>query len=267
MIVRAIPSLAGQIVEQRPAGSLVNVEAIVQAEPALGSSVWLRVTTSRYANVYVHSALVELIAPTVVAPAPMAATVSSGAIPGLVPFTPGAGTAGIPGLVPAPAVIPLTPFVPAPPAPTPVPVPTPGRSYSPMGEWRPGPGAVGSAAPYAGFIDVPREGTSIPEDEAFDVAGWFVDRADTTWAGADEVILYAGVVEAGGSLIAEGTVYHERRDIAFALNSSDWGDAGFSVTVPAGTFEPGTHTLTVYLHTPGRGWWYQQRQVTITAAD
>lgn len=127
------------------------------------------------------------------------------------------------------------------------------------GGWQPGPGAPEDAASTrSGFIDIPTGSATEPAGRTFLIAGWFVDSTAEGWAGADDVQVYSGPMGAGGTLLARGLVGQNRPDVGAALNNPFWSASGWSaaVAVPAGTT-----TLLVYLHTPGKGWWFRHLPV------
>jgi hypothetical protein len=55
----------------------------------------------------------------------------------------------------------------------------------------------------------------------------------------------------------------ERFDVASALGNPYWTKSGFEATVPAGALQPGNVSLTVYVHSPGKGWWWKDIAFTI----
>src|SRR5579871_6887729 len=66
--------------------------------------------------------------------------------------------------------------------------------------WQPGPGAVQDNT-YNGFIDAPTNGATVPGSGAFNVSGWFVDTTADGWAGADNVQVWLGSMDGGGTMI------------------------------------------------------------------
>src|SRR5579859_3690641 len=121
----------------------------------------------------------------------------------------------------------------------------------PLATWTAGPDAVGDDT-YDGFVDMPAAGATVPTG-SFAVSGWFVDRTADGWAGADQVQLYAGQMGNGGTMLAAGVVGQNRPDVAAAEGNPSWAASGFSGVVPAGSLQPGSQTLSVYVHTPGKG--------------
>lgn len=129
--------------------------------------------------------------------------------------------------------------------------------------WTPGPGAAGDDT-YAGFIDVPPANTMVPTGN-FQVAGWFVDTTAQGWAGADDVQLFLGTMDGGGKMLAKAFFAQSRPDVAAALGNPYWAASGFTATIPAGSLPTGGQTLSVYAHTPAKGWWYKQVQLNVSA--
>ncbi|HYW89740.1 MAG TPA: hypothetical protein VFB50_18345, partial [Chloroflexota bacterium] len=80
--------------------------------------------------------------------------------------------------------------------------------------WQPGPGAILDNT-YEGFIDVPATGASV-STSGFTVAGWFVDNTAEGWAGADDVQVWLGTMDGGGSMLARASVAQNRPDVAAA---------------------------------------------------
>jgi Bacterial Ig domain len=130
--------------------------------------------------------------------------------------------------------------------------------------WTPGPGAAGDST-YDGFIDVPSAGASVPNG-GFTVAGWFVDRAAQGWAGADDVQIWQGTMDGGGTMLAKAVFAQNRPDVANALANPYWAASGFGAVVPVGSLPSGTQVLSVYAHTPAKGWWYKQVQANVSGA-
>jgi hypothetical protein len=69
----------------------------------------------------------------------------------------------------------------------------------------------------------------------------------------------------GGSMLARATFPQNRPDVADATGNPFWAASGFSATVPGGSLQPGSQVLSVYAHTPSKGWWYKQVQVNVSA--
>jgi len=127
--------------------------------------------------------------------------------------------------------------------------------------WTGGPGAVLDNT-YDGFIDGPASGATVPGSGSFVVNGWFVDRTAQGWAGADDVQVFLGAMDGGGTMLARGSVAQNRPDVAAALGNGFWAASGFSAIVPGSSVPAGPQTLSVYVHTPGKGWWFKQVNVT-----
>jgi hypothetical protein len=127
--------------------------------------------------------------------------------------------------------------------------------------WTAGPGAALSNT-YTGFIDSPTSGATVPGSGSFDLNGWFVDTTAQGWAGADQVQVFLGQMNNGGTMLAQGVVGMNRPDVATALGNPYWAASGFFVSVPSSSIPAGTQTLSVYLHTPAKGWWFEPLAVS-----
>jgi hypothetical protein len=140
----------------------------------------------------------------------------------------------------------------------------PSAGAAQISDWQPDRGAYASAAYYCeGVIDSPRAGSTLASGAPIHVAGWIVDTDARGWAGFDALHVYDGLAESG-RFLARGTVGLNRPDVAAALGDPDHAASGFMATIPAGVLTNGEHTLTVYAHTPDKGWWYQQLTVTLS---
>jgi hypothetical protein len=94
------------------------------------------------------------------------------------------------------------------------------------------------------------------------VSGWVVDSTAQGWTGVDDVQLFAGTMDAGTSL-GHASLGLSRPDVAASLNNPYWSTAGFGLVLDPAGLPPGPNTLTVYAHTPSKGWWYTQVAVTV----
>jgi hypothetical protein len=131
--------------------------------------------------------------------------------------------------------------------------------------WAPGPAAAGDRAQLAGVIDTPSSGATV-SGTALQVAGWFVDLTAQGWAGADDVEIFDGTLDAsggGGRPLAHALIAQNRPDVANALKTGFWAQSGWSALVPMSALPSGPVTLSVYAHTPARGWWVRQVSVTV----
>ena len=127
--------------------------------------------------------------------------------------------------------------------------------------WQPGPGAILDNT-YDGFIDQPTNGATVPGSGSFPLSGWFVDTTAQGWAGADDVQVWLGTMDGGGSMVAHALVAQARPDVAAALANPYWAASGFSAAVPGSAVSGGSQTLNLYVHTPGKGWWFMPVNVT-----
>jgi hypothetical protein len=140
------------------------------------------------------------------------------------------------------------------------PVPAAADAGSP---WTAGPGAALDDT-YTGYIDVPSANATVPTG-SFTVAGWFVDKTAQGWAGADDVQVWQGTMDGGGKLLAKALFAQSRPDVAAATGNPFWAASGYAAVVPPSALAAGPHTLLVYVHTPGKGWWYKQVSVNVSA--
>src|SRR5919202_1148566 len=106
-------------------------------------------------------------------------------------------------------------------------------------DWLPGPGAILDNT-YQGFIDQPANGATVPGSGSFTLSGWFVDTTAQGWAGADDVQVWLGTMDGGGSMLAKAQFAESRPDVAAALANPYWAASGFVAggpgsAVPAGS--------------------------------
>ena len=134
----------------------------------------------------------------------------------------------------------------------------------PGAPWTPGPQASGDDT-YTGFVDGPQAGATVSAVARLEIRGWAVDNTAEGWAGIDQVQVVLGVLDQGGHVLATGTVGQDRPDVAAAMGNPFFAASGFSALVPAGALPLGQDVLSVYIHTPGKGWWYRQVTVQVQA--
>lgn len=139
---------------------------------------------------------------------------------------------------------------------------TPRVAAQSAADWQPGPSASGEYF-CNGVIDSPVPGSTVAPGVPIQLSGWIVDMNATGWAGVDDLHVYDGYA-GPGRFLAQGTVGLNRTDVAMALGNPYYASSGFLATIPAGVLGIGQHTLTVYAHTPDKGWWY--RQLTLNVA-
>ena len=131
--------------------------------------------------------------------------------------------------------------------------------------WTAGPQAVGDDT-FSAFIDAPAAGAILNPAAMVDVRGWVVDTTAIGWSGIDDVQVWIGLMDQGGTLVNRGAVGIRRDDVASALGNPYWATSGFNVSFAPSGLGVGSNALNVYVHTPNRGWWYRQVLVTIPAA-
>jgi hypothetical protein len=128
--------------------------------------------------------------------------------------------------------------------------------------WSPGPNAVGDDT-YTGFIDAPASGSTVVPSQTLVVRGWVVDHTAAGWSGIDDVQIYLGLQDQGGTLLVRGNVGQQRDDVAAATGNPYWGRVGFSASFTGSGLVAGSNVLTVYAHSPAKGWWYRQLQLQV----
>jgi hypothetical protein len=95
------------------------------------------------------------------------------------------------------------------------------------------------------------------------MSGWFVDLGAQGWSGADDVEVFLGTIEGGGKPLGHAQLGQNRPDVATALKDPFWAAAGWSASVTLPALTPGPTTVSVYVHTPDRGWWLRQIALTV----
>jgi hypothetical protein len=141
-----------------------------------------------------------------------------------------------------------------------VPIPAAAQALPGGGSWAPGPDASGDNT-FAGVIDQPANGSIIAAGAAFHISGWVVDTTAQGWAGVDDLNVFLG-----STRLVRGVVAGSRPDVATATGNGFWAASGFDAVMPGGALPPGTATLTVVAHTPGKGSWSRQVSVTVSGA-
>jgi hypothetical protein len=131
--------------------------------------------------------------------------------------------------------------------------------------WTAGPNAVGEDT-FSGFIDAPASGSTVSHLSTVVVRGWVVDRTAVGWTGIDDVQIYLGLQDQGGTLLARAAVGQRRDDVVTALGDPYWAGGGFTASFTDSGLAVGSNVLTVYAHTPDKGWWYKQVEVRVPAA-
>jgi hypothetical protein len=133
-----------------------------------------------------------------------------------------------------------------------------------LGEgWLAGPGATGDNT-YSGVIDAPAMNAQLTSNESVQLSGWFLDRTAVGWAGADDVEIYLGTFGNGGTLLTHANFAQSRPDVAGTFGRADWQPSGWTAAALTNALVPGVNRLSVYAHSPAKGWWYQQ--ITINVA-
>jgi hypothetical protein len=128
--------------------------------------------------------------------------------------------------------------------------------------WIAGQNAVGDDT-FVGFIDAPAPGVTVARNSTVILRGWVVDRTAQGWTGIDDVQIYLGLVDQGGTLVTRASIGQRRDDVVAAFGNPFWAGAGFTASFSEGSLSVGSNVLTVYAHTPDRGWWYKQVEVHV----
>ena len=128
-------------------------------------------------------------------------------------------------------------------------------------DWQPGPQAQGEYF-CNGVIDAPVAGATVPAGAPVQISGWIVDMDANGWAGFDNLHVYDGLA-GSGKFLTQGTIGMSRPDVAAAFGNPYYASSGFVATIPGGALSSGQHTLSVYAHTPDKGWWYRQFAVNV----
>lgn len=118
---------------------------------------------------------------------------------------------------------------------------------------------------YIGRIETPRAGQSIAGGASVLLSGWAADTTAQGWSGFDQMQVYSGNRDSGGTKVADGMVGLNRPDVAEFLGPN-FLKSGFSAVIPAGALQTGSGSLFVYLHTASKGWWFKTVAVNQQAA-
>jgi hypothetical protein len=146
-----------------------------------------------------------------------------------------------------------------------VPAPAGAQQGLSHASWQPGPSSSGDNS-YVGGVDTPSSGAGLGIDRLARLSGWFVDSSAQGWSGADDLVVYTGTMDSGTSL-GHGNVGLPRADVASSLNNPYWSASGWSAVIDPGGMPLGQNTLSIYLHTPSKGWWFTQLVVTVGAGS
>lgn len=129
----------------------------------------------------------------------------------------------------------------------------------------PGPFASGDPN-ILGNIDEPSNNGTVSTG-GFRLRGWVVDQSAQGWAGVENIHVYRGRAEAGGTFLGLTAPATEGRpDVAAFLQNEFFAASGFTFQVGAGQLPAGTHTLAVYAKTQNRGWWFKEVTVNVSSA-
>ena len=118
-----------------------------------------------------------------------------------------------------------------------------------------GPDASGPNT-YIGRVEAPKAGQSVQGGSSLLVTGWAADTTAQGWAGFDQMQVYDGARDKGGTKVADGMVAQNRPDVADFLGPN-FIKSGFSAVVPGSALPTGNQSLYIYLHTANKGWWFK----------
>jgi hypothetical protein len=142
--------------------------------------------------------------------------------------------------------------------------PAAGRGVRADASWIAGPDAVGDNT-YIGAIDSPQPNVSVVIGRPLRVSGWVADSTAQGWAGIDEVRVYVGLMNADGRLLGRASIAQSRPDVAATTGVPAFVASGFAADVSTAGLAEGPTLLSVYAHTPAKGWWYRQVSVGLVA--
>src|SRR4029077_7492007 len=77
---------------------------------------------------------------------------------------------------------------------------------------------------------------------------------------------WLATMDGGGKMLAKAVFAQNRPDVASATGNPFWAASGFGADIPASSLATGNQTLSVYAHTPGKGWWFKQVNVNVSAS-
>lgn len=144
--------------------------------------------------------------------------------------------------------------------------PTMAQSGPVLGSWLAGPDGQGSST-IVGRIEAPSRNQNVLNGASIQVAGWAADTTAAGWSGIDGLEVWSGPKGGSATKLATGIVGLTRADIGDALGGY-FAKSGFTAVVPGSALanlKPGTTSLYVYLHTPGKGTWYRTATFSLAA--
>lgn len=134
----------------------------------------------------------------------------------------------------------------------------PGLAFAEL--WTPGPNAQGSSS-ITGFIDYPTTGSSVKQGEKLTIYGWVFDSAVAGSTGIDEVDVYSGT--SADLFLGRATNNTDRPDVAAYFSNPSWRNSGFTATIDTTNLSIGPQTLSIYAHSPTKGWWSQNVPISV----
>ena len=133
------------------------------------------------------------------------------------------------------------------------------------GNWHPGPDASG-ANTYIGVVQSPSSKDRQVSGDPFQVSGWVVDSTAQGWGGIDAVEVYQGFRDQGGKLLSKAQIAQPRKDVWESTGNPYWYQSGFTASVAQAPTDLGTSPITIYAHTPAKGWWWTQVDLNVIRA-
>jgi len=130
--------------------------------------------------------------------------------------------------------------------------------------FQPGPQATGDNT-YVGYVEQPASGM-VTSGTPFQISGWMGDSSAQGWAGFDQVQVYNGLMDDGGTLLSTASIGLDRPDVAQATADPAWQTSGFVARLDSTTLPTGTYVLLLYGHTPAKGWWYTSFPLSVSTA-
>ncbi len=130
--------------------------------------------------------------------------------------------------------------------------------------FQPGPQASGDNT-YVAYIEQPASGM-VTGGTPFQISGWMGDSTAQGWAGFDQVQVYNGLMDDGGTLLATAALGLDRPDVAQATANPAWETSGFVAQLNSTTLPTGTYVLLIYAHTPAKGWWYTSFPLSVNTS-
>jgi hypothetical protein len=143
-------------------------------------------------------------------------------------------------------------------------VAAPGLAEPESAVFQPGPQATGDNT-YVAYIEQPASGR-LTGGAPFQISGWMGDSTAQGWAGFDQIQIYNGLMDDGGTLLSTASIGLDRPDVARATADPGWQMSGFVARLNPTTLPVGTYVLLLYAHTPAKGWWYTSFPLSVSGS-